>query len=146
MKKDVTINIRGTYNFEDDEADVVELFTTGEFCRKNGSYYISYDESEVTGFSGARTTLKVEDQRCVTMSRKGKGVGKDNMTQLIVQNGVRHQCQYDIGFGDMMIGVSGRSIHSSLNDRGGRLEFKYSLDINSLFASDNEMLIIVRED
>ena len=145
MKKDVTINIRGIYNFEDDDADVVELFTTGEFYRKNGSYYISYDESEVTGFSGTRTTLKVEDQRCVTMSRKSKGAGRD-MTQLIVQNGVRHQCQYDIGFGDMMIGVSGRSISSTLNDRGGKLEFKYSLDINSLYASDNEMLIIVREN
>jgi uncharacterized beta-barrel protein YwiB (DUF1934 family) len=143
MKKDVTINIKGTYNFEDDQADVVELFTTGEFYRKNGSYYISYEESEVTGFSGSRTTLKVEDQNCVTMSRKG---ADRELTQLIVQNGVRHQCQYDIGFGDMMIGVSGRSISSTLNDRGGKLEFKYSLDINSLFASDNEMLIIVRED
>jgi uncharacterized beta-barrel protein YwiB (DUF1934 family) len=142
MKKDVTINIRGIYNFEDDEADVVELFTTGEFYRKNGNYFISYDESEVTGFSGSKTTLKVEDQSCVTMSRKGSG---RDLTQLIVQNGVRHQCQYDVGFGDMMIGVSGRSISSTLNDRGGRLEFKYSLDINSLYASDNEMLVIVRE-
>ena len=144
MKKDVTINIRGTYNFEGDEADVVELFTTGELSRRNGSYYISYDESEVTGFNGSRTTLKVEDQRCVTMSRKTAG-GR-GITQLIVQNGVRHQCQYDTGFGDMMVGVSGRSINSTLSDRGGKLEFKYSLDINSLFASDNEMLIIVRED
>jgi uncharacterized beta-barrel protein YwiB (DUF1934 family) len=143
MKKDVVINIRGTYNFEDDEADVVELFTTGEFYRKNGSYYISYDESEATGFKGSKTTLKVEDQSCVTMSRKGAG---RELTQLIVQSGVRHQCQYDVGFGDMMIGVSGRSISSTLDDRGGRLEFKYSLDINSLFASDNEMLVIVRED
>ena len=142
MKKDVTINIRGTYNFEDDEADVVELFTTGEFYRKNGSYYISYDESEVTGFKGSKTTLKVEDQNCVTMSRKGADKA---LTQLIVQSGVRHQCQYDVGFGDMMIGVSGRSISSTLNDRGGRLEFKYSLDINALFASDNEMLIVVKE-
>ena len=143
MKKDVTINIRGIYNAADeDESDVIELFTTGEFYRKNGDYYISYEESEATGFSGSRTTLKVEDQSCVTMSRKGSD---RDISQLIVQSGVRHQCQYDIGFGDMMIGVSGRSVTSTLDDRGGRLEFKYSLDINSLFASDNEMLVIVRE-
>ena len=143
MKKDVTINIRGIYNADDeDESDVVELFTTGEFYRKNGSYYISYEESEVTGFEGARTTLKVEEQDCVTLSRGGKG---QEMTQLIVQNGVRHQCHYDMGFGDLMIGVSGKSIHSTLDEHGGRLEFKYSLDINSMLSSNNEMLIIVQE-
>jgi len=143
MKKDVTINIRGIYNADDeDESDVVELFTTGEFYRKNGSYYISYEESEVTGFEGSTTTLKVEDQDCVTLSRNGKG---HEMTQLIVQNGVRHQCHYDMGFGDLMIGVSGKSIRSTLDEHGGQLEFKYSLDINSMLSSDNEMLIIVQE-
>ena len=143
MKKDVTINIRGIYNTgEDEENDVIELFTTGEFYRKDGNYYISYEESEATGFEGTRTTLKVEDQSCVTLSRDGKG---DEHTQLIVQNGVRHQCHYDIGFGDLMIGVSGKSIRSTLGENGGQLEFKYSLDVNSMLASNNEMLIIVRE-
>ena len=140
MKKDVTINIRGTYSYENEESDVIELFTTGEYYRKGDNYYISYLESEATGFEGARTTLKVEEQSSVTLSRTGK-----EMTQLIVQNGVRHQCNYDIGFGNMMIGVSGQSIRSTLSDSGGRLEFKYSLDINSLLASENEMLIVVRE-
>ena len=143
MKKDVTINIRGIYNAADeDESDVIELFTTGEFYRKNGSYYISYEESEATGFEGARTTLKVENQSCVTLSRDGKDC---ELTQLIVQNGVRHQCHYDMGFGDLMIGVSGKSIRSTLDENGGQLEFKYSLDINSMLASNNEMLIIVQE-
>ena len=143
MKKDVTINIRGIYNAADeDESDIVELFTTGEFYRKNGNYYISYEESEATGFEGARTTLKVENQSCVTLSRNGKD---RELTQLIVQNGVRHQCHYDMGFGDLMIGVSGKSIRSTLDENGGQLEFKYSLDINSMLASNNEMLIIVQE-
>ena len=140
MKKEVTINIRGTYSYEDEEDDVIELFTTGEYYRKDGSYFISYLESEATGFEGSRTTLKVEDASCVTLSRSGK-----ERTQLIVQNGVRHQCHYDVGYGDMMIGVSGHSIRSTLDDSGGKLEFKYSLDINSLLASENEMQIVVRE-
>ena len=141
MKKDVTINIRGVYSYENEESDVIEMFTTGEYYRKGDSYYISYLESEATGFDGARTTLKVENQSSVTLSRTGK-----EMTQLIVQNGVRHQCNYDVGFGNMMIGVSGQTIRSTLTDDGGRLEFKYSLDINSLLASENEMLIVVQAE
>jgi uncharacterized beta-barrel protein YwiB (DUF1934 family) len=141
MKKDVTINIRSIFNYEHTEPDVIEMFTTGEFYRKGSKYYISYLESEATGFEGARTTLMVgEDQSSVTLSRSGR-----EKAQLIVQNGVRHQCHYDMGFGDMMIGISGSSIHSSLSDSGGRLEFKYSLDVNSLLASENELLIIVNE-
>ena len=140
MKKDVNINIRGTYTYENEENDVIEMFTTGKYYSTDGCYFISYLESEATGFDGARTTLKVDAPSTVTMNRTGK-----ESTQLIIQNGVRHQCNYDIGAGSMMIGVSGQSIRSTLGDSGGRLEFKYSLDINSILASENEMLIVIEE-
>lgn len=140
MKKDVLISIKGVYSAENEQADVIELFTTGKYYKKDGHYYISYEESEATGFEGSHTTLKVENEDTVTMERSGTA-----MTQLIIQRGVRHQCRYDIGYGDMTIGVSGGSIRSSLTDSGGNLEFKYSLDINSLLASENEMYINIQE-
>jgi Uncharacterized protein conserved in bacteria len=139
-QKDVLINIKGVYRYDDDEDDVVELFTEGKYYKKNGDYYISYQESEATGFEGAQTTLRVEEQDKVTLVRSGPAV-----SQLIVQNGVRHQCHYDIGYGDMMIGVQGNLIRSSLGDHGGNLHFRYSLDVNSLLASENEMTINVKE-
>lgn len=139
MKKDVLISIKGVYSNEDDQ-DVVELFTTGKFYKRNGDYYISYEETEATGFEGSRTTLRIEQENRVTLRRTGS-----SNSQLIVERGVRHQCHYDMGFGEMMIGVHGSRIKSSLNDSGGNVEFKYSLDINSLLASENEMYIFVRE-
>lgn len=139
MKKDVLINIKGIYKNEED-SDVIELFTTGHYYKKNGHYYISYEESEATGFEGSRTTLKVEQEDRVTLQRTGTA-----RTQLIVERGVRHQCHYNVGSGDLMIGVVGNRIKSSLNDSGGNLEFKYSMDINSLLTSENEMYINVKE-
>lgn len=139
MKKDVLISIKGVYSNEDDQ-DVVELFTTGKFYKRNGDYYISYEETEATGFEGSRTTLRIEQENRVTLRRTGS-----SNSQLIVERGVRHQCHYDMGFGEMMIGVHGSRIKSSLNDSGGNVELKYSLDINSLLASENEMYIFVRE-
>jgi uncharacterized beta-barrel protein YwiB (DUF1934 family) len=64
---------------------------------------------------------------------------------LIVERGVRHQCHYDTGMGDIILGVLGSSIRSSLGEKGGDLEVKYSLDVNSALASENEMYVNVKE-
>ncbi len=141
MKKDVLISIKGVYRTEDDN-DVIELFTTGTYYKKSGRYHICYDESEATGFEGSRTTLMVDERNAlVAMERTG---GNAN-SQLIVQRGVRHQCHYDTGMGDIILGVLGSSIKSTLNDTGGNLFFKYSLDINTMYQSSNEMYIHIKE-
>jgi len=139
MKKDVLINIKGIYA-NDEDRDEIEIFTIGEYYQKDGDYYICYEESESTGFEGSRTTLRVEQEERVTLRRCGAA-----NSQLIVEQGVRHQCHYDMGFGELMIGVLGNSIKSDLGEHGGSLAFKYSLDINMMLASENEMYINIRE-
>lgn len=138
MKKDVLISIKGIYEVDDDR-DVIELFTTGEYYKKNGEYYISYQETEATGFEGSRTTMRIQPGK-VTLERVGEAT-----TQLIVERGVRHQCHYDVGYGDMLIGVLGGRVKSDLDDGGGSVEFRYSLDVNSQLASENEMYVNVKE-
>ena len=101
MKKDVLIDIKGIYR-QDGEQDQVELVTTGSYYKRNGDYYIAYDESEMTGFDGTHTVLRVE-------------------------------------------GVSGDRVFSDLDDHGGKLQFSYSLDVNTSLASENEVFINVRE-
>ena len=139
MKQDVLITIKGTQHYDEDK-DAVELLTKGRFYRKNGSYFICYDESEATGFEGTRTTLKIEDDRCITMMRSG-----NNRSQLIIERGVRHQCSYDTGHGSMTIGVSGDKIVTQLTDDGGEVEFKYSLDLNATLTSENTVKIKVKK-
>lgn len=138
-KKEYLISIKGIYTDYED-SNTIEIFTTGEFYRRGGNYYISYNETEATGFEGSRTTLEIEAERRVTLNRSGSSAA-----QLVVEQGVRHQCHYDMGFGDMMIGISGEKIRSTLTDRGGNLSFKYSLDVNALLASEHEMYINVKE-
>lgn len=139
MKKDVLIEIKGICRQDNDE-DQVELFTTGSYYKRNGHYYIAYDESEATGFEGTHTVLKIENSDRVTLLRTGTA-----KSQLIIERGVRHQCHYDTGFGPMMIGVSGDKVVSELGEHGGKLEFAYSLDVNTLLASENSVYINVKE-
>lgn len=139
MKKNVIINIKGTQSFDDND-DIIELMTVGSFSKRGGSYYISYDETEATGFDGSKTTLKVDGDNCVTMSRTG-----NNRSQLIIEKGTRHQCSYDTAFGNVMMGVFANKIESNLSDSGGDLKVKYTLDFNASMASENELLINVKE-
>ena len=53
MKKDVLITIKGTQKVGG-ESDVIEMMTTGRFYRKNKLYYISYEETEATGYEGCK--------------------------------------------------------------------------------------------
>ena len=64
-------------------------------------------------------------------------------SQLIVEKGRRHQCNYETGYGSMTIGVSGDEIRSTLTDEGGNIFFRYSLDLNTALTSENQVDIIV---
>ncbi|MEG2074271.1 MAG: DUF1934 domain-containing protein [Angelakisella sp.] len=141
MKKDVLIKIKGTQIAAGDK-DVVELLTTGSFCRRDKSYYITYDESEATGFNGARTELRYEPAESrVTMSRSGT-----TNSRLVIEQGRRHQCSYDTGYGNLMVGVLGNSLKSDLSDEGGSISFGYSLDINTALTSENTVDILIAEE
>ena len=139
--KEFLITIVGTQRDEDGESEEVELFTTGNFYRTANSWCVAYDESEATGFQGAKTTLKVEGSRRVTMRRTGERM----RSQLIIEKGERHQCCYDTGYGTMTLGISGDHIESKIDDNGGHLSVRYTLDINAVQASENELLVDVEE-
>ncbi|MBE6883382.1 MAG: DUF1934 domain-containing protein [Ruminococcaceae bacterium] len=139
MKKDVMIEITGIQKI-DGESDCVELTTKGIFSKTHGNYYIRYEESELTGMENVTTVLKVEGNKRVTMTRSG-----NLRSQIIVEKGTRHQCLYDVGYDSWVLGVLGASIEPELNDDGGKLTFKYTLDINTMVTSENEVRINIRE-
>lgn len=140
MKKDVLIHIKGI-QLINGERDTTELFTQGSFYRRNGNYYITYDESEATGFVGSKTTLKVEENRKVTLIRNGS-----SRSHLIVERGERNIGQYGTEQGNLTIGINAHKIESRLTDEGGELFFSYSLDVNASLISENEVTIQVEQN
>lgn len=139
MKKDVLITIKGEQT-ADGEHDSSEMTVTGQFFRLGGNYFLHYCEVEDTGFAGHRVILKFEDENRVTMQRKGSF-----KSRLMIELGRRHQCQYDTGYGDLLIGISGKRIVSHLTDAGGDVEFSYIMDINSQMSYENKVSINVKE-
>lgn len=139
MKKDVLISIRGTQLFEGCDNEVIELVTNGRLYRKDKRYYITYQESELTGLQGTTTTLKVEP-RCVTLMRSGSNPG-----HLMFEEGRRHNSMYETGAGAVTICVSTKSIHNTLSDSGGSLKVDYAVEIDHALAGCNMIAIDVKE-
>ena len=75
----------------------------------------------------------------------GLYAGRSRLSVLIIEKGQRHQCFYDTGYGTMMLGISGDDITSCLNDSGGHLQVRYTLDVNASMASENELQVDVEE-
>ncbi len=119
------------------ESDRSELFTKGEFREHEGAYYIDYDESEATGFEGSHVQLKVQGAT-VSMTRTGNA-----FSSLVFERGKRHLCHYGTEFGDCMIGITTTSLNSVLDENGGKIYVKYSLDVNAGLMLTNEISISV---
>ena len=139
MKKDVFITIKSV-QIVDDERDTIELETKGSFFKRRDGYQISYEESEATGFEGSRTTLSVAGDDKVTLIRSG-----NSPSNLIIERGKKHHCHYGTMFGDIVIGINASKISSTLSDSGGEVYFKYTIDINSSYMSDNEIYVNIKE-
>lgn len=139
MKENFLINIKGEME-QDGELDTVDLLTRGSFVRKNGSFFISYQETEATGYEGNVTTVKVEDSGKVSMLRFGT-----MPSQLVIERGTRHVCHYDSGYGVMNLGVAADEIDNHLTEQGGNITFSYTLDSGEVQISHNKVEITVQE-
>ncbi len=138
MKKDVIITIRGLQSFEDSGDDSVELVTSGRFYEKNGSYYVSYKESELTGLGDTTTTVKIEKNK-VSVIRFG-----ELETHLIFEEGKKHISYYDMGFGALTVGISTKSIEKSLSENGGRMKIDYAMEINNAVAGESALCMDIK--
>jgi len=141
MEKDVVISVKGMQKYENADPEAVELVTEGRLARDEGGYTLSYQESEITGLEGTRTTIRVEeDGELVTLIREG-GFN----AQMVFQEGRRHLSMYNTPYGAMAIGVNTRHLLADLNDQGGDIEIDYSIELDHAMAGRNVFQIKVKE-
>jgi len=140
MNKEVLISFVGTQD-DGEDCEKIELFTEGKLYEKGGHFYVSYAESSLTGMEGTTTTLKVEHEKnVITMMRFGT-----NSTHLIFEKGKKHICCYETGYGALSVGVHAEYVDIDLNENGGKLAARYSIDVNNRLLSVNDFNITIKE-
>lgn len=138
MKKDVLIKLTSIQTVDKD-SNKTELITSGHLDTiPGGGFQIAYDESQATGFDGSKTVLAVRGNEWASIDRIG-----NSSTNLIVEKGTKHHCHYATPYGDFVVGIYAHTIVNELTPDGGNLYLKYTVDINSSYISDNEILITI---
>lgn len=140
MNEEFLIHIDGKME-QQGEWDHVDLLTRGSLVQKGSNFFISYQESDATGYAGCTTTVKAAaDSHKVTMIRFGSAA-----SQLIIEKGTRHVCHYETGHGSLSLGVAADTIENNLTSEGGTLSFSYTLDADQdTVLSRNLVTIHVR--
>jgi len=140
MNKKYLITIDGKHTAGKD-VETVSLSTLGTFDARDGKFFITYEETEATGFAGDVTTFTVESENRATLERSGK-----TSSTLYMEKGQKHMCHYRTGAGNLVIGILADTIENQLTPKGGQVKLRYTLDLNSSVLSTNELNITVKEN
>ncbi len=139
MDKNVIISVKGTQAAEDQNMNVMELVTEGKYYKKDNTYYVTYNESEVTGMNGTTTTLEVLDG-VVTLIRAGSV-----NSHFVFQQGQKHVSYYDTEYGAFTIGVLANAVEVKIDESGGEIRVGYQLEIDNKNSGDNDFFMSIRE-
>ena len=137
MKKNVLISLT-SIQWQDDEKNETELLTHASLSKAGSQDVISYEDTSATGFEGSVTTITVDGSSSASIIRQGTA-----NSVLSLEIGRKHYCQYGTPFGDMRIGVYTHAIDNTI-EKDGRLYLKYTLDLNSSYLSDNEIIMNIK--
>ena len=106
---------------------------------EDGAILLSYEETELTGLEGTRTTFAIREDT-VTLTR----VGQVN-SQMVFQKGRPHSSLYETPWGTMTVDIATSQMASRLTERGGVLEIQYTIAVEHQIAGRNQFKIRVRE-
>ena len=138
MKKDALLSIRSTQRFEGCDEEKIDLITQARFYKRGGKFYISYEESELTGLLGTRTTVKI-DGDTVTMMRTGT-----YPSEMIFGKNQRHVGLYHTEFGAMTISTHTNQLRNTIGEYGGELEIDYTVEVDQSMIGNHHFRMIIK--
>ena len=138
--RDVIISIVGEQKDPTGERDSVELVTAGQYGFENGESRFTYEESDLTGLSGTRTTFTINPMG-VVLRREGS-----LNSEMVFEQGRKNFFLYETPYGSATMGVDTRRIDTRLGEHGGELEIDYDIDFNHTPMGRNKFRINVREN
>ena len=137
--RDITLKIIGKQCYDGKEEDQMEFITDGQLYVRDDSVYMIYDESEVSGMTGCKTTLKVKGDS-VKMRRIGE-IGFN--TELYFEKGKRFSSTYDTPYGPMDIEVLTSRAENNLNmeELKGNIDIEYNVSLEGMAEGKNRLTI-----
>ena len=137
--KDVWISFHSVNGCDDEEPDSLEFVTDGQYLFQDDVACLSYQESEVTGLEGTRTSVTILPDQ-VVVDRAGTV-----QSRMIFKEGSKSSFLYSTPFGQATMGVDTRSIRQSVNEHGGKVEIDYVVDMEHAVVARNKFSITIQQ-
>lgn len=139
MARKAVITIIGKQRYGD-ERDEIEVTTVGTIEEKADEYTIRYVEEQESLQKPIKTSLHIsKDEQQVEMLKSGP-----YSSCLVIERSKRNLCNYGTEYGNMLMGIYGRSVQASYGKNEGSFSFEYDIDFNGALASQNEVIINYR--
>ena len=139
-KQDVIISLQTVQNAGGaDGPDTLSFMTDGSYTFDGTEGCLSYDESEITGLPGTRTTVRILPDEIV-VDRSGYLTSR-----MTFKEGEKTSFLYQRPFGDTTLRLNTRKVRHNFNDRGGTAEVDYVIDFAHEHVSENRLIIHVQQ-
>ncbi|MDD6154840.1 MAG: DUF1934 domain-containing protein [Eubacteriales bacterium] len=137
--RDITLKITGKQFDGDKLEDNMEFVTDGKIYYRNDATYLIYEESELSGMPGCKTSLKVKDKQ-VHMKRLGneevKGMSMD------FEQGKRYRSFYETPYGSMDMEILTSKVENDLKPDGtGKVMIDYMISLGGSKEGRNSLEI-----
>ncbi|WP_415339258.1 DUF1934 domain-containing protein [Clostridium perfringens] len=119
MSKKAIISICSTQDIG--EKEKIEVVTVGEFSINGDEFIATYDETEISGMEGTKTTLKIKGDK-VVLHREGT-----TSTKMEFQKDNTQVALYNTPYGMLELKTSTKELDLDVNEKGGNISIKYHL-------------------
>lgn len=137
--KAIVLHIKSSIVMSGEEDQNLDLMTEGSYYEKLGSHYLLYEETEVSGMAGDKTSIKLVDGK-VIMHRYGA-----NTSELTFEAGKRYETLYRTPYGDFEMEILASEVNYQIEaDGSGEVHLVYALSIKGMGESRTVMHIKMR--
>ncbi len=130
---DITLTIKTLQEWPDQPAQTIEFVSEGKYYQKNGSAYIAYRETELSGLAGHKTVLMIKPDS-VIMRRYGAAP-----LNLNFQLGQRATTEYKTPYGVFQLDYCTEQIRCQLTAAQGEIRVVYQLSLNRQAAAQHTL-------
>lgn len=133
--RDITLQVKSTQKITGEEPIIIDFVTEGKYELKNDATYLIYEESELSGFPGHKTSLKIRES-AVDMRRYG-----ESEAHMHFEKGIRETADYETPYGVFKIETLTHRIQVELGDQEGFVEVEYALSIQGMHEAAHTLMI-----
>ena len=119
MKKKAIVTIKS--NASEDSDDLLEVVSVGEFNVVEDSFIVKYDETELSGMEGTKTTMIIKNDS-FDLIREGT-----TETRMEFKKNKENVVLYKTPYGIINIKTYTKKLNINVNETGGTIEVTYML-------------------